>query len=117
MANLAIIRVRGLMHVERSVSDTLNMLRLYRKNYCAVVPDTAVYKGMVSKVKSYITYGTIDNETEKLLEKRKQGDNKFYRLNSPKKGYGRKGIKVAFSNGGALGDRKEKINDLIKRMI
>ena len=114
---IAVVRIRGLVNIRKTIGATLDMLRLYRKNYCAVVPDTAVYKGMVSKVKSYITYGTIDNETEKLLEKRKQGDNKFYRLNSPKKGYGRKGIKVAFSNGGALGDRKEKINDLIKRMI
>ena len=42
---------------------------------------------------------------------------KIFRLNSPKKGYGRKGIKVSFNNGGALDYRGDKINDLIKRMI
>ena len=46
-----------------------------------------------------------------------KGLKKFFRLNPPRKGYGRKGIKIPFSRGGALGDRKEKINDLIKRML
>ena len=41
----------------------------------------------------------------------------FFRLNPPVKGFDRKGIKVPFSLGGALGYRKEKINDLIKRMV
>tara|TARA_Y100000310_G_scaffold275662_1_gene292307 strand:- start:76 stop:546 length:471 start_codon:yes stop_codon:yes gene_type:complete len=41
----------------------------------------------------------------------------FFKLTPPAKGFGRKGIKKAFSLGGALGYRKEKINDLIKRMI
>ena len=41
----------------------------------------------------------------------------YFRLNPPRKGFGRKGIKVDFKIGGALGERKEKINDLIKRMM
>jgi len=41
----------------------------------------------------------------------------FFRLNPPISGFERKGIKKAFALGGALGYRKEKINDLIKRMI
>ncbi len=41
----------------------------------------------------------------------------FFRLCPPRKGYGRKGIKKPFSLGGALGYRKDKINDLIKRMM
>lgn len=41
----------------------------------------------------------------------------FFRLGMPKKGFERKGIKVPFSLGGALGYRKDNINDLIKRMI
>ncbi len=44
-------------------------------------------------------------------------DNPTYHLNPPRKGFGRKGIKKSFSIGGGLGDRKEKINDLILRMI
>ena len=41
----------------------------------------------------------------------------FFRLGMPKKGFEIKGIKVPFSMGGALGYRKDKINDLIERMI
>lgn len=41
----------------------------------------------------------------------------FFRLGMPRSGFERKGIKVPFSLGGALGYRKDKINDLIKRMV
>ena len=41
----------------------------------------------------------------------------FFRLKPPEKGFERKGIKKPFSVGGALGYRKDDINNLIKRMI
>ncbi len=41
----------------------------------------------------------------------------FFRLGMPKNGFEVKGIKVPFSMGGALGYRKDKINDLIERML
>ncbi len=41
----------------------------------------------------------------------------FFRLSPPKKGFERKGIKAPFSQGGVLGYRKEKINELIMRMV
>ena len=140
--NLAVIRVRGLCKVEVGIKNTMNLLRLYKKNFCVVVPNNEKYSGMVKKVKDYVTWGEIDDETFNLLvEKRgeeykgngnskkggsegkkfiKIGDRKIkkiFRLNMPKKGFGRKGIKVPFSKGGALGYMGEKINDLIKRML
>ena len=42
---------------------------------------------------------------------------KYFRLNPPRKGFGRKGIKHPYQSGGALGYRGEAINDLIKRMV
>ena len=45
------------------------------------------------------------------------GLKQFFRLMPPIKGYERAGIKKPFSMGGALGYRKEKINDLVKRMV
>ncbi len=115
---LAAVRVRGLVGIKKEIKDTLDMLKLYRKNYCVVLDDTVTSRGMLNKVKDFITWGVIDEETIKLLkEKRSEKDKKFFRLNPPKKGYGRKGIKIAFGIGGALGDRKEKINDLLNRMI
>lgn len=41
----------------------------------------------------------------------------FFKLSPPRKGFERKGIKVPYSMGGVLGYRKEKINDLVKRML
>ena len=41
----------------------------------------------------------------------------YFRLMPPSKGFERQGIKKPFSMGGALGYRKDKINDLIKKMI
>jgi len=41
----------------------------------------------------------------------------YFRLNPPIKGFERGGIKKPFSMGGSLGYRKEKINDLIRRML
>ena len=41
----------------------------------------------------------------------------FFRLTPPRGGFEAKGTKKPFSIGGTLGYRKEKINDLIKRMV
>jgi len=138
--NLAIIRIRGITGIKKGIKDTLNMLYLYHNNYCVVVNDKLL--GMIKKVKDYVTWGEIDDETYKLLvEKRgeefkgRETDSKkkikykkfiivnnkkykkYFRLNPPRGGFERKGIKVPFSIGGALGYRKEKINDLIKKMV
>jgi large subunit ribosomal protein L30 len=130
---IAVVLIRGLAGVTKSVKDTLLMLNLTRKNNCVVIDNTAINKGMLKKVKDYVTWGNIDDETFKeLVDKRgklilgRQRKSlefagkkykKYFTLNPPRKGFGRKGIKMAFKIGGALGDREEKINNLIKRMI
>lgn len=118
IGKLVVVRVRGLLGVRNYICDTLRMLKLFRKNFCVVLDDTPSVRGMLFKVKDYVTWGVIDDETLKLLVyKRSRKDQKFFRLNPPKKGFGRKGIKLSFTVGGALGDRKDEINDLVKRMI
>lgn len=139
---LAAIRVRGLTGMKIKIEDTLKMLRLYKKNYCCVLPDNPDYAGMLKKVKDYIAWGEIDDETfNALVSKRgeefngRESDSKekikyndfividnkkikrYFRLNPPIKGFGRKGIKHSFQQGGALGYRGSAINDLVKRMI
>ena len=137
---IGVIRVRGSIRVRKKIKDTLIMLRLHNKNHCIVVEDKPNIMGMIKKVKDYITYGEIDEETLKLLfekrgeefkEKTGEKDNKtnkfivynnkkykkHFRLNMPRKGYGRKGTKKSFSEGGALGYRGKNINDLIRRMV
>ena len=139
---LVAIRVRGVTGIRRKIEDTLRMLKIYKKNYCCVVPNNHTYVGMLKKTKDYITWGELDNEIFNLLvEKRaeefkgretdskskvKYNDfivinnkkiKKYFRLSPPRKGFGRKGIKHSFQQGGALGYRGDAINDLIKRMI
>jgi len=71
MAKLALIRIRGRVNVKRPVKDTLAMLRLHKVNHLVIVDDTPTYKGMIQKVKDYITWGEINAETlAKLIEKR-----------------------------------------------
>ncbi len=41
----------------------------------------------------------------------------FFRLAPPLKGFERKGIKMPYAKGGVLGDRKEKVFDLISKML
>lgn len=109
--------------IKKDIKDTLDMLRLYKKHYCVVCDATPSLLGMIKKIKDFVTYGEIDSDTNKMLiDKRGIKDiegnlKKFFRLHPPVGGFERKGIKKPFSVGGVLGDRKEKINDLLKRMI
>ena len=64
MSKIAIIRVRGPVNLRQDVKDTLKLLKLFRKNFCVVVEkDNLSLMGMVKKVKDYVTYGDIDDET------------------------------------------------------
>jgi large subunit ribosomal protein L30 len=137
----AVVLVRGKVGLPQPVKDTLLMLKLNRKNTCVVVEINPINKGMLMKVKDYVTWGEITEETFKgLIKKRgkeykgRTSDSKgkytfktldidgkkykrYFTLNPPRKGFGRKGIKVAFKVGGALGYRADKMNDLIARML
>ncbi|MBT3303762.1 50S ribosomal protein L30 [Candidatus Woesearchaeota archaeon] len=113
---VAVILVRGMVKVNKEIKDTTYMLRLRKKNCCVILEKTESMMGMLNKIKYYVTWGDVSDETiKKLVEKK--GQKGYFNLNSPKKGFGRKGIKTVFKLGGALGDRGDKINDLIERML
>jgi large subunit ribosomal protein L30 len=114
---IAILRIRGPIHVKTEIADTLTMLHLHRGNYCAVFKDSPSLRGMLQKAKDYITYGKITEETYTELKKLKDGKKSFFRLNPPRGGFERKGVKTPFIKGGALGDRGEKMGDLIAKML
>ena len=153
---IAIIRIKGKTGIKKTARDTLNMLRLYKKHSCVVVPNSNSYIGMINKIKEHATWGEISEPILKeLIEKRgrlaqkkpitegyikeklklnlneftKQliefkiilkdlpGLKPFFKLGPPKGGFEQGGIKKQFASGGVLGYRKEKINDLIKKMI
>jgi len=117
MSKLAVIQVRGTIGANRELLDTLKSLNLDRKNYCVVVDNNPHYVGMLAKAKDYITWGEIDETTLKALVDKRGEDKKYFRLSPPRKGYGKKGLKHSFKEGGAFGNRGAKINDLIQRML
>lgn len=66
-----VVRVRGSVNVRSTIGDTMAMLHLHRTNHCTLVPETPSYKGMVAKVKDYVTWGEAETEALlKLLESR-----------------------------------------------
>ncbi len=138
---MAVVLIRGTTRAPHFVCKALEVLNLHRVNHAVVVADTPAIKGMIVKVKDYVTWGEISGDafTELLdqrgelyrgrLQDRKKKyqyhvlkvNGKLYkpcfRLNPPTKGFGRKGTKVAYTASGGLGYRGEAINDLIRRML
>lgn len=122
---IAVVLIRGLIGITKQVKDTLFMLRLRKKHVCVILENNASNQGMIKKVKDYVTYGEVDDATLKeLISKRgkknpeKEGRTKpFFELHPPRGGFERKGIKKSFNQGGALGYRGNKMNDLIKKML
>ncbi len=119
---IAVVRIRGSVKVDSKIKETMKRLGLVTQNTLVILPDTKEVKGMLEKAKDYITWGPVTDETITLVKSKKkpfiEKENKIiFRLNPPRGGYERKGIKTPFSLGGALGNRGDKINDLIKKMI
>jgi large subunit ribosomal protein L30 len=117
MTKIAVVRVRGHVRIRRDIVRAFEQLNLKTRNYATIVDDTPATLGQIRKIQSFATWGPVSEETIKKMAPRKRSDGKCYALQPPRKGYGRKGVKLPFSTGGALGDRKEKINDLLLRMI
>ncbi len=68
---ISVIRIRGRINVTSGISDTMEMMRLFRVNHMVIVRDDKPAKKMVEKVKDYVTFGEIDAETfAAVLQKR-----------------------------------------------
>ncbi len=93
MSSIAIIRIRGQVGMNKKIKDTLDMLRLHRKNYCTIIENKPELMGMVKKVKDYVAWGTITEE-----EKSKHP----------------KHFKLSFIKRPITGNRKEKIIEMIQ---
>ena len=115
MSEVAVLLVRGLVNTKPNIRETLKRLRLQRKNNCVVIPNTPERLGMVHAVKDMITWGTVTPEIMQKLKK--QMVEGVAHLHPPRKGFGRKGIKFQFNRGGALGNRGDKMSDLLSRMM
>ena len=135
-----VIRISGIVGLKKQIVETLNRLRLRRKYSCIVINPTKEQLGMIKKLRDFVAFGEIDEKTlEKLIEKRGQIIDKrkkidakktaeklekgesykelnlkpFFRLHPPRKGIK---SKLHFPKG-VLGNNKEKINELVGRML
>ncbi len=147
MTKILAIRIRGQVDVSKDIEMTLQMMRLRRKFAASLIEKTKENEGMLKKAIDYIAFGEIDAETLKqLLMKRgrKQGDKPlefagktmeetvkklleskttlsdlkikpFFRLHPPKGGF-KKSIKLIYPKG-VLGNRGNKVNELVLKML
>jgi len=137
-----VVRIRGTVNTSPTAKKTLEMLNLRRTNNASIWVESESVRKMFKIVEHMVAFGKIDDETlkelvekkgeaiegkldaKKVLEGLKSGktanqvglDNCF-RLNPPKGGFERKGVKVPYNMGGAHGYRKDGVGKLVKKMI
>jgi ribosomal protein L30/L7E len=111
---IAVIRIQGQVNVKKDIKEAFKRLGLKTKYNCILLEPTKENLGMIKQLRDKIAYGEINEETLKQLkEKRKTKKDNFFRLHPPRGGIK---SKLHFPKG-ILGDNKDKINDLIKRML
>jgi large subunit ribosomal protein L30 len=59
----AIVRLRGTVNVSPDIRYALALLRLHRVNHCALLEENEYTRGMIAKVKDYVAWGPISEET------------------------------------------------------
>ena len=139
---IVVIRIRGQVGIGKGIKSGLQRLRLGKKYGCVLVKESEENLKLLKKLRSFIAYGKIDKDTLKeLISKRGKWKGKEINVDSVVSGLlenkGKKladfnlkpwfslhpprgGIdsKVHFGKGkGVLGDNKDKINELIRKML
>jgi large subunit ribosomal protein L30 len=59
----AVVRVRSSVHVKPDIFDTMELINLNRANHCVLIHDTPQNRGMLRKVKDFVTWGEVDVAT------------------------------------------------------
>lgn len=139
---IAVIRISGLVKIQKAIQDALYRLRLRRKYSLVLLKPKREELKLLKKLRNHIAYGDINKETLRLLierrgktkaklkkpkpeeimeqiEKRspKTWDIKpFFLLHPPRGGIDSK-MHFSTTKKAVLGDNKDKINDLIRRML
>ncbi len=68
---IAVVRIKGKVNVKKEVEKTLQLLKLYKKHHCTILPNKKEIIGMLKKVDRYIAWGELDEKiAKKLIEKR-----------------------------------------------
>ncbi len=134
------IRISGMVDIPKKTEDTLFRMRLRRKYSAVLLEDTPENRKLLLRVRNFVAYGNISEDmlmrlvelrAESLdkkkinakdiisgMEKKKLeelGVKPFFRLHPPRGGIDSK--KHAGVDKGVLGDNKDKINQLLARML
>ncbi len=137
---ILVIRISGLVEIPSGVQEALFRMRLRRKYAAVLIHPTAENKHLLQYVRNFVAFGPISKELlTLLLEKRgvsmskKKVDAKaviehldkktleelglkpFFRLHPPRGGINSK-LHYPLRDG-VLGDNKEDINELLRRML
>ena len=137
---ICIIRIRGGVGLKKDLAETLHRLRLRKKYSCITIDSNEKNLSLIKKIKDFVAFGEINDKTfEKLVKSRGQLIDKtkkievkkvceelkkgkkykelnlkpFFRLHPPRGGIN---SKIHFPKG-ILGNNKEKINELVERML
>jgi large subunit ribosomal protein L30 len=116
---IIVIRIKGQVKIRKQITETLNRLGLKTKYSCIILEKPKAEElGMVEKVRDFVAFGELNPETHKRLVEARGKFSKsktHFRLHPPRKGIE---SKKHFGVGkGVLGNHKEKINDLVERML
>ncbi|AGI48295.1 LSU ribosomal protein L30P [Thermoplasmatales archaeon BRNA1] len=63
MTAFIVIRVRATVGVRGDIQETMKLVGLNRPNHAVVLPESDSYRGMLQKMKDYVTWGEADEET------------------------------------------------------
>ncbi len=55
-----VVRVRGSLHARSDIVETLKFLHLTRPNHATLLPEEPSFRGMLTKVQGYVTWGEAD---------------------------------------------------------
>lgn len=137
---IIVIRISGLVEIPDNIQEALFRMRLRRKYSAILLRPTPENLALLKKTRNFVAYGDINRETlielikkrafsldkkkidaEKVVEQLEKKDlesigiKPFFRLHPPRGGIN---TKLHFPiRDGVLGDNKDKINDLIRRML
>lgn len=64
---LAVIRIKGELHLPKKKKRTLELLRLFKANHLVLVKETSEMKKMLKGIETIVTFGELDAETMELL--------------------------------------------------
>ena len=82
---ILVIRIRGMVEIPKKVQETLFRIRLRRKYAAVLLENTPENQKLLKKVRSYVAFGTINQETlTELIEKRGQAIDKEKKIDAKK---------------------------------